>query len=301
MKILVTGSSGLIGTALMRALTAGGHDVVRAVRSGSPQHRGPTLEWDPERGEIDAAALEGTDAVVHLAGAGVGDKRWSDERKRIVRESRTRSTDLLARALAGLDRKPSVLLSGSAIGWYGDRGDTPLTEADGPGDDFLADVCREWEAATAPAEEAGIRTVRLRTGIVLSPDGGALAKLLLPFKAGLGGRMGNGRQWWSWISLDDEVAAIEWLLTADVAGPVNLTGPEPVTNADFTKALGSVLGRPTIVPVPGFGPKLLLGGELAEALLFTSARVVPEVLETAGYPFRHRTVTDALRGVLGRS
>lgn len=295
MDVAITGSSGLIGSALVTALEAHGHDPIPVVRSGSGG-----IGWDPAAGRIDAAGFEGIDAVVHLAGEGIGNRRWTDEVKARIRDSRVQGTRLLATTLAGLDRPPATLLSGSTIGYYGDRGDERLTETSPPGAGFLAEVTQQWEAETAPAAEAGIRVAMLRTGVVLSPDGGALAKMLPLFKLGLGGRMGSGDQWWSWISLDDEVALIEWLLQNDVHGPVNLTGPEPATNAELTKALGSVLGRPTLLPVPEFGPKLLLGGELADELLFSSARVLPAVATAAGYEFRHPTVEQALRGVLGR-
>ena len=290
MRVAVTGSSGFLGSRLVADLTAAGHDVVRVRR---PQ------TWDPDGGTIDAAALEGIDAAVHLAGEGIAEKRWDDEQKRRILESRTKGTTLLARTLASLDRPPTVLLSGSAMGVYGDRGDEILTEDSAPGDGFLPDVCRAWEAAAQPAIDAGVRTAFLRTGLVLDRGGGALAKMLPLFKLGVGGRLGSGRQWWSWISLDDWVGAVLFLLDADVAGPVNLTGPAPVTNAEFTKALGSVVRRPTALPVPAFGPRLLLGKELAHDLLFTSLRVEPRVLEGAGYAFRHRDVTSALRTVLG--
>lgn len=299
MKIAISGASGLIGTALSRSLRLDGHRVLPLVRR--PVSEGEdAVQWDPAVGTIDAAALDGVDAVVHLAGAGIGDHRWTADYKREVRESRTRGTDLVARTIASLDRPPTVMVSGSAIGWYGDTGDEAVTEAAPAADDFLAEVCREWEAATSPAEEAGVRVAHVRTGVVLSPHGGALAKLLPLFKLGLGGRMGNGRQWWSWISLDDEVAAIRWLLDHDVSGPVNATAPEPVTNAELTRVLGSVLHRPTVVPVPAFGPKLLLGGELADSLLFTSQRVLPGVLTAEGFPFAHPTVEEALRDMLDR-
>lgn len=296
MKIAITGSSGLLGTALRGRLAADGHEVVRIVRrpAGSGEVR-----WDPEAGEIDAEGLRGTDAFVNLAGAGIGDERWSDERKRVLVESRTKSTDLLARTIADLSPKPRVLLSGSAIGFYGNRADEVLTEDSASGNGFLADLCRQWEAATAPAEEAGVRTAHLRTGIVLSSDGGALAKMLLPFKLGIGGRLGDGQQWMSWISIDDHVRAMMHLLTADVRGPVDLTAPAPVRNADFTKALGRELGRPTLLPIPRIGPRLLLGKELAQALLYESQRVLPAVLEQSGFSFTHRTIDDALAGVLG--
>ena len=299
MKIAITGATGLIGSALSRSLTSDGHEVVPVVRR--PVTAGESaITWDPDAGTIDAAAFEGIDAVVHLAGAGIGDKRWSDEYKRIVLESRTKGTDLLARTLAGLDRKPSVLVSGSAIGIYGDTGDTAVTE-DGPhAKDFLASVCEQWEAAALPAVDAGIRVPFLRTGIVLSPDGGALAKLLPLFKLGVGGRMGSGRQWWSWITLADEIGVIRWLLDNEISGPVNATAPNPCTNRDLTKVLGEVLHRPTLFPVPTFGPKLLLGGELADALLFTSSRVLPGVLSDNDFTFAHPTLDGALRAILAR-
>lgn len=299
MDIAITGSSGLIGRALTAALAAGGHRVVRVLRR-DPAPGEDALRWDPPAGTIDRAALEGIDAVVHLAGAGIGDRRWNEAYKREILESRTRSTALLASTLAGLERKPAVFLSGSAIGIYGDRGDEVLTEASEPGRSFLAGVAVQWEAEAAPAVEAGIRTAFLRTGIVLTPEGGALAKLLPLFRLGLGGRMGSGRQWWSWISLADEVGAIRFLLDAPVQGPVNLTAPTPVTNAEFTKVLARVLGRPALLPVPAFAPKLLRGPELAQELLFASQRVRPTVLEGAGYGFAHPDLETALRELLGR-
>lgn len=299
MKIAISGSSGLIGSALARSLRLDGHEVLPLVRR--PVADGEqAVRWDPAAGTIDAPALDGVDGVVNLSGAGIGDKRWTDEYKREVLESRTRSTDLLARTIAGLERPPTVFVSGSAMGIYGDTGDTAVTEESPVGHDFLADVCTRWETAAGPASDAGIRVTFPRTGIVLSPHGGALAKLLPLFRLGVGGRMGSGRQWWSWISLDDEVGAIRWLLDHDVTGPVNLTAPGPVTNAEMTKVLGRVLHRPTVVPVPSFGPKLLLGGELADSLLFTSQRVLPAVLEAQGYPFAHPTLEGALRALLDR-
>ncbi len=294
----MTGSSGLIGTALRQRLVADGHQVVAVVRRPVSADES-AIRWDPEAGTIDAAGLEGVEGVVHLAGAGIGDARWTEARKRLVVESRTRSTELLATALAGRDTKPAVLVSGSAVGYYGDRGDEVLTEASAPGDDFLAGLCVAWEAATTPAIEAGIRVATIRTGIVLSTEGGALPKLLRLFRLGLGGRFGSGRQWWSWITLDDQVEAIGWLLTHPVSGPVNLTAPQPVTNAQFTKDLGHALHRPAVLPVPRFGPGLVVGRELARALLFTSARVQPGALEGGGYPFLHPDLPDALTAVLG--
>jgi uncharacterized protein (TIGR01777 family) len=297
MHVAVTGSSGLLGSALRRALTAEGHRVSRLVRRPST---GPDeISWDPAAGVLDPAALAGVDAVVNLAGAGIGDKRWTDAYKRELLDSRVVTTTLLARTMAAMDTPPAVLLSASAIGIYGDRGDQVLTETSAPGTGFLAEICTQWEAATEPASAAGIRVAHLRTGIVLSREGGALNKMLPLFRMGLGGKMGNGRAYWSWISLEDEIGAIRFLLDNPVSGPVNLTGPEPATNAEFTRTLGAVLHRPTLLPVPSFGPKLLLGGELAEALLFTSARVVPQALADAGYTFRHPDLASALRSALG--
>ncbi len=298
-KIAITGASGLIGSALRSALEADGHTVVPVVRRPVRSNE-LAVKWDPSAGTIDAAGLEGLDGVVHLAGAGIGDHRWNDSYKREVLESRTKGTDLLARTLAGLTTPPPVLVSGSAIGIYGDTGDSVVDESAPHARDFLADVCVQWEAATAPAEQAGIRVAHLRTGIVLSPDGGALAKLLPLFKLGVGGRMGSGRQWWSWISLRDELAVIEWLLENEVSGAVNATAPTPVTNSELTKTLGAVLHRPTLFPVPGFGPKLLLGSELAQALLFTSQRVAPGVLTGHQFEFADPTLEGALRSMLNR-
>ena len=247
---------------------------------------------------IDASGLEGADAVVHLAGAGIGDRRWSEARKRVLVESRHRSTALLVGALAGLNRRPPVLVSASAIGFYGDREDEILTEQSPPGDDFLASLCVRWEAEAASAAEVGIRVVCARTGIVLSKEGGALPKLLPLFKLGLGGRFGSGAQWWSWITLEDEIRAIEWLLENDVRGPVNMTAPNPVTNREFTRVLGMVLSRPAVLPVPRFGPRLLLGSESADSLLFTSARVRPAALESSGFAFSHSDLEAGLRCIL---
>lgn len=299
MRIVISGSSGLIGTALVSRLTAGGHEVVRLVRPGAAAGPG-TAPWDPAAGTLDPAVLDGADAVINLSGAGIGDHRWTDAYRRELVESRISTTGLLARTMAAAERKPAAFLSGSAIGVYGDRGDEVLDETSPPGEGFLADLCVRWEAAAEPAAAAGVRTVLLRTGIVLTPAGGALKKQLPLFKFGLGGRFGTGRQWQSWISLDDELGAIEHLLASDLAGPVNLTAPEPVTNRTFTSTLASVLSRPAVLPIPSFGPKLLLGGELAEALLFTGQRVVPTKLAASGYRFAHPGLEAALRAILGR-
>ena len=299
LTVAVSGSSGLIGSALLERLRQDGHTVLPMVRR--PAKDGE-IHYDPRNGVLDPESLVGVDAVVHLAGAGIGDRRWTDRYRREILESRTLSTSLIAEAMASVASRggPRVLLSGSAIGFYGATGDEELNERSTAGDGFLADVCRAWEAATSPAEDAGVRVVHLRTGIVLSPRGGALKKLLPLFRFGLGGRMGSGRQWQSWISLDDEVGAIVFLLTADISGAVNLTAPAPVTNAEFTKVLASTLSRPALVPVPSFGPKLLLGGELADALLFTGQRVLPERLTDAGYSFEHPTLSEALGTLLQR-
>jgi len=301
MEIAVTGSNGLIGTALIAALEADGHGVRRLVRGGAS---GPgRVAWDPAAGTVDAAGLEGIDAVVHLAGEGIGEKKWSPEQKRRILDSRTSGTDLIARTIAGLTTKPAVLVSASAVGWYGgQRGDEVLTEASSAPDpaDFLAGVCAAWEAATAPAEAAGIRTVHLRTGIVLTPSGGALGRMITPFKLGLGGRIASGKQWMSWISIDDEVGAIRHALTTDgLAGAVNATAPTPVTNADFTKTLGSVLHRPTLLPTPLTPLRAVYGRELVRALLVDGQRVLPTALESSGYEFAHRDLTTALRAVTG--
>ncbi len=297
MKIAITGASGLIGRALTTSLVADGHQVIPVVRRSNPATP-DAIEWNPAAGTIEASKFEGVDGVVHLAGAGIGDHRWSESYKREVLESRTKGTELLARTLASLTTPPSVMVSGSAIGFYGDTGDSAVDESASAGHDFLAEVCVAWEAAAAPAAEAGIRVPFLRTGIVLTTDGGALAKMLPLFRFGLGGRMGSGKQWWSWISMADEIGAIRWLLDHDISGPVNATAPAPVTNSQFTKALGEAMHRPTFAPVPSFGPKLLLGAELADALLFTSTRVLPGVLEASGYSFAHRTIEAALPDVL---
>ena len=297
MRVGITGSSGLIGTALTRHLGDGGHEAVGIVRR-SPQGSAE-LQWDPAAGTIDREHLRRLDAVVHLAGAGIGDHRWTDEYKRTLLDSRVQGTTTLATAMAELGTEgPRVLISGSAVGFYGERGDEVLDESSAGGVGFLADICRAWEASTAPAEGSGVRVVHIRTGIVLSRHGGALKKMLPLFKLGVGGRFGNGEQWMSWISIRDQVAAIEYLLTHDVSGPVNLTAPGAVRNAEFAKTLGGVLRRPTLLPVPSFGPKLLLGGELADALLFDGQRVTPSVLQAEGYTFEHPDLSSALRDVL---
>lgn len=300
MRVAVTGSTGLLGSRLVDGLRTDGHDVLRMVRPSSRAAEGPTVRWDPATGDVDGAALEGVDAVVHLAGEGIAEKRWSPEQKRRILESRRQGTRVLAEAVAGLDRRPSVLLSGSGVDYYGNTGDEVVTEAHERGGGFLADVCLAWESATGPASDAGIRTVLLRTAMVLDADGGALAKMLPLFKVGVGGRIGSGRQWWAWITIDDWVRAARFLLDHDVTGAVNMAAPGPVRNADFTKALGVVLRRPTLLPTPSFGPKLVLGSELAETLLHSSHRVLPAALQAAGFTFEHPDITTALRDILRR-
>jgi uncharacterized protein (TIGR01777 family) len=260
------------------------------------------IHYDPRAGQLDPEHLIGVDAIVHLAGAGIGDRRWTAAYRREILESRTLSTSLIARSMAEVVNRggPRTLLSGSAIGFYGATDDQELNERSDAGDGFLADVCQEWEAATSPADDAGIRVAHLRTGIVLSPAGGALKKLLPLFRFGLGGRMGSGRQWQSWISIDDQVGAIAFLLTADISGPVNLTAPTPVTNSEFTKVLAEALSRPALLPIPSFGPRLLLGRALADALLFTGQRVLPDRLTEAGFSFEHSTLAEAFASLLRR-
>jgi uncharacterized protein (TIGR01777 family) len=297
MKVGITGASGLIGTALTAHLAGNGHDVVAFTRGTT---RPGTIAWDPVAGTIEREGMVGLDAVVNLAGAGIGDHRWTDEYRKTLVDSRVVSTRLLADTMAELagDGGPNTLISGSAIGYYGNRDNELLTEVSRSGDDFLAELCVKWEEATNPASAAGVRVAHARTGIVLTTRGGALKKMLPLFKLALGGRFGSGKQWMSWISLSDEVRAIEFLLLNDISGPVNLTAPGPVTNRDFTAALAHALRRPALLPVPGFGPKLLLGADLAESLLLFSQRVAPDVLERSGFEFEHPDVATAFAAVL---
>ncbi|MGI9577058.1 MAG: TIGR01777 family oxidoreductase [Microthrixaceae bacterium] len=298
MEIAVTGSTGLIGRALVERLRSEGHHVLPVIRPSSDNVVGDPIRWDPYHDEIEAEAFEGIDAVIHLAGEGIGEKRWSTEQKRRILDSRTITTALLAETLAGCSKPPAVFLSGSAIGYYGDTGDTPTDESGAAGDDFPAKVCGVWEATTTAAEGGPIRVAHLRTGSGRSPKGGALARQLTPFKLGLGGRAGSGRQYMSWIHIDDEVDAIVHLLQAEESGPVNLTAPDPVTNSEFTKALGGALNRPTTV-LPMFGPRMLFGRELADSLLLTSQRVIPNVLEDSGFTFSHPAINEAFADLLG--
>jgi uncharacterized protein len=299
MKILISGSHGLVGSALIKSLTANGHEVIRLVRHARAVGE-PEIEWQPDKGLIDREHLAGPDAVVHLAGENIAEGRWTAEKKRAIRDSRVKGTALLSETLATLHHPPAVFLSASAIGYYGNRGDEVLTESSAPGNDFLADVCQQWEKATAAAAENGIRTVLARFGIILAEHGGALAKMLTPFRMGIGGRIGDGKQWMSWIALDDVVGAIQFmLLDAALNGPVNFVAPIPVTNAEFTKTLGDVLSRPTFLPVPAFGVRLAFG-EMADALLLASQKVEPEVLKSRGFEFTFARLEPTLKHILHR-
>lgn len=298
MKILVTGATGLIGTELTAHFTTAGHDVFRLTRS-RPRDAND-IPWDPAAGSIPKARLEGLDAVVHLAGENIAGARWTSEVKERLRNSRIQGTRLLAETLTELQSPPKTLICASAIGYYGNRGTEVLTETSPSGTGFLPDLCRDWEAAAAPARQKGIRVVSLRIGVVLSPKGGALAKMLPPFKLGLGGIVGDGRQYWSWVAIDDVVGMIDFCMThPEISGPVNAVSPNPCTNHDFTKTLGGVLHRPTIVPMPAFAARLALGA-MADDLLLGSNRIVPERLQQSGYAFRCPTLDGALRHLLGR-
>lgn len=300
MRVAVTGSTGFVGRALLRGLLAAGHEPVRIVRSAAPDSI-DSVRWDPAQGRLDPADLVGIDAVVHLAGESIGQRRWSEAQKQLIRDSRTGSTALLAETMAGTDSGPGLLISASAVGFYGSRGDEVLDETSTGGDDFLASVCRDWEAAADPARAAGIRVVHPRIGVVLGPSGGALGNLLPLFRLGLGGRIGDGRQWVSWITLPDLVAALVWLLDAEVEGPVNLTAPAPVTNLELTRTLGQVLRRPARLPAPKPALWARLGRELTEALLYSSTRALPEVLKRHNFPFAHPDLETGLQAVLLRS
>jgi uncharacterized protein (TIGR01777 family) len=297
MKILISGASGLVGTALTSALRADGHRVAHFIRTGTAQAEGD-VRWDPGKGVVDLAAMEEAHAVVCLNGASIAGGRWTKARKQALGDSRIQPVRLLVQSFEKLKQKPRVFLCASAIGFYGNRGDEILTEASASGTDFLSEVCRQWEAEAMRAQGHGIRTANLRFGVVISIRGGALARMLLPFKMGVGGRLGDGRQWMSWVALDDVVGSIRFMIENEsFSGPVNIVSPRPVQNAEFTRVLASILHRPAIFPAPAFALRLALG-ELADALLLASQRVEPERLGAAGYPFRFNHVEPALRAAI---
>ena len=298
MRILITGASGLIGKALQRSFSEKGYEVLLAGRR--EPRRENEIQWTVEEGfrEEDLPRLEGLDAVVHLAGEGIAGLRWTDEKKKAIRDSRVIGTRNIVNTLAGLKQKPQVFIAGSAMGFYGDRGDDVVTETSPPGDTFLAEVCKEWETESRRAEDSGIRTVLLRTGIVLSKDGGALATMMTPFKFGVGGVIGSGKQWMSWISLDDVVGIVNFAIeNQNLRGAVNIVSPNPVTNEEFTKTLGTVLYRPTFLPLPEFAVNLVFG-EMGDALLIHSTRVEPKRLLDAGYEFKFTNLKSALENAV---
>ncbi len=295
MRVAISGASGLVGTALRKKLEQADHKIIPMVRK---QSSGEEIFWNPSSGRIDTQMFESIDVVVHLAGESIAEGRWNSEKKQRIRDSRVKGTALIADTIAGLTNKPKVFVCASAIGFYGDGRTESMDESAGPGDGFLADVCKEWEAACKPAISAGIRTVQTRFGVILSKDGGALSKMLFPFKMGGGGIVGSGNQVWSWISIDDTIGAIVHAIENEsVSGPINVTAPNASTNAEFTKSLGHVLGRPTLVPLPAFAARLVLG-EMADALLLASSRVIPKKLEETGYKFQHEHLEPALRHLL---
>ena len=294
MRIVVTGSTGFIGSALLPILRNAGHDAVPLVRSKSSKG----VFWDPETGRIEMEELKDFDAVVHLAGENIASGRWTSARKARLRNSRIKGTTLISESIAKMPRPPQVLVSASAIGYYGDRGSEALREDSAPGHGFLADLCREWEASTEAASRKGIRVIRMRFGIVLAPHGGVLGKMLLPFKLGVGGKVGSGTQYMSWITLDDLCDAIlHAIQTTALSGPVNAVAPNPVTNLEFTKTLGRVLKRPTLFPMPAFAARLALG-EMADELLLSSAKVEPARLVASDFQFKHKDLESALRSFL---
>lgn len=297
MRIVIGGSSGFIGSELVSRLEARGDEVTRLVRREATAHN--ESQWDPGTGEVDARVLVGADAVVNLGGVGIGDKRWSDEHKAAILSSRMAATSTLATAVAAMDNPPGHFVSGSAIGYYGDRGDETLTEesAPGPDDDFLVEVAKKWEEAALPVIDSGVALAFIRSGLVLG-DGGLLDRLLLPFKLAVGGRMGSGKQWWSWISLEDHVRAMLYIIDNTLTGAYNLTAPNPVRNVDFAKSLASALGRPAIVPTPAFALNAVLGADRAKALVFTSARILPQSLRVAGFEFAYPTLSEAWAEIL---
>ncbi|MDA0660609.1 MAG: TIGR01777 family oxidoreductase [Planctomycetota bacterium] len=297
MKIAITGSTGLVGSALVPRLVASGHQVVSFQRGAGKQNRLPAIQvatWDPMRGTIDPQGFADCDAVVHLAGENIAAGRWTPEQKDRIRDSRVQGTGLIARTLASLDKKPSCFVCASAIGFYGDTGDRIVDESSPAGNGFLSDVCQAWESSASPARDAGIRVVFLRFGLILSRHGGALAKMMLPFKMGVGGVIGSGTQYWSWIALSDAVQAITHAIsTNDLQGPVNVVAPEPVTNREFTRTLGQVLHRPTILPMPAFAARLAFG-EMADHLMLGSSRVLPRVLQQTGFSYQSPDLASAL-------
>jgi uncharacterized protein (TIGR01777 family) len=298
MKLLITGASGLIGTALQSSFSEKGYEMVLAGRK--PSHDAGHITWDAEKGfdTEDLKKLEGLDAIIHLAGEPVGDWRWTDDKKKRIRDSRVNGTRTIIDAISKLKTKPKALISMSGVGYYGDRGDDPLTERGGVGDTFLAEVCRDWEAEARKAENYGVRVVLARNGVVLSKDGGALATMMTPFSLGLGGVVGSGKQWLSWLSLDDMVGAVNFVLeNEDIEGAVNVVSPNPVTNEEFTKTLGEVIHRPTFLPLPRFAVNLMMG-EMGDALLIDSARAVPKKLEDAGYEFIYPDLKPALENAV---
>lgn len=295
--IAISGASGLVGSALKVRLLECGVRVIDLVRR-PPRDGTREVQWDPARGLVDPSPVPPLDAVVHLAGENIGAGRWTTARKQRLRDSRIPATEGLCRSLAGLNPGPRTFLSASAIGYYGDRGDEVLTESSAPGKGFLADLCIEWEQASQPARDAGMRVAHLRFGVILSRDGGALPRMLLPFKLGLGGRIGSGRQYWSWVVLDDVIGAIVHVLErSDLSGPFNVVSPQPATNAEFTRMLGSVLRRPTIFPLPAFVARAVLG-EMADEMLLSSARVLPARLQESGYTMQQPMLEGALRSAL---
>ena len=297
MKILISGASGLVGAAVAQSLTNDHHEIIRLVRR-APRSR-EEIEWNPDANKLDASGLNHIEAVVHLAGESIASGRWNREKKARIRDSRVKGTRLLSETLANLSQPPRVLVSASAIGYYGDRGDEVLTEESPEGRGFLAEVCREWEAATGAAQERGVRVTMMRFGMILSERGGALTKMMPPFKMGVGGRIGSGQQFISWVALDDVVGAIIYAIgTESLTGPINTVAPNPVTNEEFTRVLGRVLSRPTIFPLPAFAARLAFG-EMADELLLSSARVEPRRLLESGYRFRYADLESALRSMLG--
>jgi uncharacterized protein (TIGR01777 family) len=299
MKILVSGATGLVGNALTAALIKQGHELFSLVRR-TPAPDGREIEWHPNKGLIDAEKLESFGVVIHLAGESIASGRWTDEKKKSIRDSRVKGTTLLSEALSKLSKPPDTFISASAIGFYGSRGEELLTEQSAPGNDFLADVCVDWEDSIAAVKASGSRTILARFGIILDKEGGALEKMLTPFRMGIGGKVGDGQQWMSWIALDDVIQGLLFLIeNKSIDGPVNFVAPRPVRNVEFTKTLGSVLSRPTIFPVPAFAARLAFG-EMADGLLLSSAKVEPKKLLECGFKFSYPTLKPALEEILGK-